>query len=59
MPYTGDGFLLTDFPAAAIDKAVEAFVGSPLLHFEVRHLGGAAEVDTPITVCWMRSISPS
>ena len=47
LPYTGDGLLLTDFPAAAIDEAVNGFVGSPLLHFEVRHLGGAAEVASP------------
>jgi FAD binding domain len=47
LPYTGDGLLLTDFPATAIDKAVAAFVGSPLLHFEVRHLGGAAKVPSP------------
>jgi hypothetical protein len=47
LPYTGDGLLLSDFPATAIDQAVAAFVGSPLLHFEVRHLGGAAEVPSP------------
>ena len=34
--------MLTDLPEAAIDGVVEAFVGSPLLHVEVRHLGGAA-----------------
>ena len=26
---------------------VEAFVGSPLLHVEVRHLGGAAAIRSP------------
>ena len=31
----------------AIDALVEAFVGSPLLHVEVRHLGGAAASRSP------------
>ena len=44
LPYTGEGLLLTDLPPAAIEKMVEAFVGSPLLHVEVRHLGGAAGI---------------
>ena len=47
LPYTGDGILLTDLPPAAIDQLVEAFVGSPLLHVEVRHLGGAAATRSP------------
>jgi hypothetical protein len=47
LPYAGDGILLTDFPEAAIDTVVETFVGSPLLHVEVRHLGGAAAVGSP------------
>ena len=42
LPYSGEGILLTDLPPAGIDRLVEAFVGSPLLHVEVRHLGGAA-----------------
>lgn len=41
LPYAGDGILLDDLPPAAIDTLVECFVGSPLLHVEVRHLGGA------------------
>ena len=41
LPYAGDGLLLDDFPPEAIDTLVETFVGSPLLHAEVRHLGGA------------------
>jgi FAD/FMN-containing dehydrogenase len=41
LPYAGDGILLDDLPLAAIDTLVECFVGSPLLHVEVRHLGGA------------------
>ena len=40
LPYAGEGILLDDLPAAAIDTMVEMFVGSPLLHVEVRHLGG-------------------
>jgi FAD/FMN-containing dehydrogenase len=41
LPYAGEGILLDDLPPAAIDTLVEMFVGSPLLHVEVRHLGGA------------------
>jgi FAD/FMN-containing dehydrogenase len=41
LPYAGDGILLDDLPPAAIETMVECFVGSPLLHVEVRHLGGA------------------
>jgi FAD/FMN-containing dehydrogenase len=41
LPYAGDGILLDAFTPAAIDVLVETFVGSPLLHVEVRHLGGA------------------
>jgi FAD/FMN-containing dehydrogenase len=44
LPYAGDGILLSELPPLAIDRAVEAFVGSPLLHWEARHLGGAAAV---------------
>jgi hypothetical protein len=40
LPYAGEGILLDDLPPAAIDTMVEMFVGSPLLHVEVRHLGG-------------------
>jgi FAD/FMN-containing dehydrogenase len=43
-PVSGEGILLTDLPPAAIDPMVEAFVGSPLLHLEVRQLGGAAAI---------------
>ena len=42
LPYAGDGILLSDLTPAAIDRMVETFVGSPLLHVEARHLGGAA-----------------
>jgi hypothetical protein len=44
VPYTGDGILLSDLTPEAIDRMVESFVGSPLLHVEVRHLGGAAAI---------------
>ncbi len=47
LPYAGDGSLLADFPPAAIDPLVGAFVGSPLLHVEIRHLGGAAANRSP------------
>jgi hypothetical protein len=47
LPYSGEGILLTDLPSAAIDGIAEAFVGSPLLHVEVRHLGGAAAIRSP------------
>ena len=47
LPYSGEGILLDGPPAAAIDRMVEAFVGSPLLHVEVRHLGGAAAARSP------------
>ncbi len=47
LPYAGDGILLDELPAAAIDEIVGAFVGSPLLHVEVRQLGGAAAIRSP------------
>lgn len=46
VPYHGDGLLLEDFPAAAVDAVIGAFVGSPLLHFEVRQLGGAVSTSS-------------
>ncbi|MGZ4385883.1 MAG: FAD-binding oxidoreductase [Gaiellaceae bacterium] len=45
--YRGDGTLLADFPGEAVEKVVEAFVGSPLLHFEARQLGGAVCTTSP------------
>ena len=45
VPGAGDGMLLDDFPAAAIDAVVGAAgpgTDSPLISVEVRHLGGAA-----------------
>jgi hypothetical protein len=47
LPYAGEGTLLDDFPGEAIDRLVAAFVGSPLLHVEVRQLGGAAAARSP------------
>ena len=48
LPYSGEGILLTDLPAGRRSTAlVEAFVGSSLLHVEVRHLGGAAARRSP------------
>jgi hypothetical protein len=47
LPYSGEGVLLDAFPAEAVGGLVEAFVGSPLLHLEVRQLGGAAAVHAP------------
>jgi hypothetical protein len=42
-PWTGDGLLLTDLPAAAVDELVRVTgpdAHSPLISVEVRHLGG-------------------
>jgi hypothetical protein len=47
LPYDGDGVLLDAFPVEAIDPLVDSFVGSPLLHVEVRHLGGALASGSP------------
>jgi FAD/FMN-containing dehydrogenase len=47
LPYTGDGILLKDLSSKAIGNLVESFAGSPLLHVEVRHLGGAAGMRSP------------
>ena len=47
LPYAGEGALLDAFPPDAVDGLVDAFVGSPLLHVEVRHLGGAAARRSP------------
>ena len=46
-PTRATGSCSTDLPSAAIDAIVEAFVGSSLLHVEVRHLGGAAAIRSP------------
>jgi FAD/FMN-containing dehydrogenase len=44
VPFAGDGMLLSELPAEAVDAVVGiagAGSGSPLLSVEVRHLGGA------------------
>jgi FAD/FMN-containing dehydrogenase len=47
VPYAGDGALLSSLGPETIDRLVESFVGSSLLHAEVRHLGGAVAVGSP------------
>ena len=51
LPYSGEGILLDDLPPAAIETMVEAFVGSSLLHVEVRHLGGVLRSGSPDHGC--------
>jgi FAD/FMN-containing dehydrogenase len=51
LPYAGDGILLSDYGPGATDALVESFVGSVLLHAEVRHLGGALRVGSPDHGC--------
>jgi hypothetical protein len=46
VPYDGDGTLLHAFPVDAVEPLVGAFVGSPLLHVEIRHLDGALGVSS-------------
>lgn len=50
VPGHGDGMLLNDLPASAIDELVAvagAESGSPLISVEVRHLGGALAQKSP------------
>jgi FAD/FMN-containing dehydrogenase len=47
LPYAGDGALLSDVTPGTIDALVKSFVGSPLLHAEIRHLGGAVALGSP------------
>jgi hypothetical protein len=47
VPGAGDGGMLSDLTAEAIDGLVETVVGSPLLTFELRHIGGALAVAAP------------
>ena len=47
LPYSGEGLLLTDVTGESIERLVDAFVGSPLLHVEIRHLGGALARRSP------------
>jgi FAD binding domain len=47
VPAAGDGMLLDDFTAEAIDALVELVPGSPLLSVEIRHTGGALGRQAP------------
>jgi hypothetical protein len=47
VPGAGDGGMLSELTAEAIDAVVETVVGSPLLTFELRHIGGALAVAAP------------
>jgi FAD/FMN-containing dehydrogenase len=47
LPYAGDGMLLVDVDEQTIDTLTAAFVGSPLVHVELRHLGGALRERSP------------
>jgi FAD/FMN-containing dehydrogenase len=47
LPYSGEGLLLDDCPPEAIERLVAVFPGSPLLHVEVRQLGGAVARRSP------------
>jgi hypothetical protein len=47
VPGAGNGGMLSDLTAEAIDAAVEAVVGSSLLTFELRHIGGTLAVAAP------------
>ena len=58
LPYAGEGILLDALPPTAIDTMVETFVGSPLLHVEVRHLGGALRSDSADHGCLARIDQP-
>jgi FAD/FMN-containing dehydrogenase len=47
VPGVGDGGMLAEVDAELIDAAVERVVGSPILGFEIRHLGGAVARPRP------------
>jgi hypothetical protein len=47
VPAAGGGGMLSDTTTAAIEAVVETVVGSPLLTFEFRHIGGALAVAAP------------
>ena len=42
VPYHGEGIHLNGFDAGCIERLVEVFVDTSLMHSEIRHLGGAA-----------------
>ena len=47
MPYYGEGIHLRAFDRECIEQLVEVITDSPLMHCEVRQLGGAAAVSSP------------
>jgi FAD/FMN-containing dehydrogenase len=47
LPYAGEGILLSGCTPPSVEALVDSFVGSPLVHVELRHLGGAAAVGSP------------
>jgi FAD/FMN-containing dehydrogenase len=47
VPAVGDGLMLAELPAEAVDAVVELAVGSPLLSLEIRQLGGALAETKP------------
>jgi FAD/FMN-containing dehydrogenase len=47
VPYCGDGLLLEALDAETVDAVVAVFGDSSLMHFEVRHLGGASAIPSP------------
>ena len=47
VPGAGDGGMLTDVDDDLIDAVVERTVGSPLISFEIRHVGGAVARPKP------------
>jgi hypothetical protein len=47
VPYYGEGLLLEALDPATVDAVVAVFGDSSLMHFEVRHLGGASAIPSP------------
>ena len=47
VPYLGEGIHLSGFTSETIDAALGVMLESPLMHFEVRHLGGAVAERSP------------
>jgi FAD/FMN-containing dehydrogenase len=47
VPGVGDGGMLADVDDELVDAVVERVVGSPILGFEIRHLGGAVARPRP------------
>jgi FAD/FMN-containing dehydrogenase len=47
VPYRGEGIHLHGLDTACIDELVEVILDTPLIHSEIRHLGGAAARSAP------------